>query len=199
VRVFFFFFSKLPNPSGRTKSWIFIQPLTEISTRSRKIMFMGSKVSRLSRQCASLNISTILTSTIIRNQAYNDLVSLSFIQSSWLLANDRHAPCPLLTWWFLAQLILRPWRWGWCVPPKCQLTQKLCCGIHIMCLASVSWPTSQSVNQFDGTLEQKAKCLPCFAVNKSVVTIQNNFWHPYGTQSRTGKSRQTCDSVVHSA
>jgi hypothetical protein len=33
----------LPNPSGRTRPWGFTQPLTEMSTRRIKIMFLGSK------------------------------------------------------------------------------------------------------------------------------------------------------------
>jgi hypothetical protein len=33
----------LPNLSGRTRPRGFTQPLTEMSTRSRKIMFLGSK------------------------------------------------------------------------------------------------------------------------------------------------------------
>jgi hypothetical protein len=54
-------------PSGRTRPWGFTQPLTDRSTRKRQIMFLGSKsrpvrgadnlMSRLSRQCAMLNIS----------------------------------------------------------------------------------------------------------------------------------------------
>jgi hypothetical protein len=55
-------FLNLPNTSGRTRPWGFIQPLTEMSTRSIKIiMFLESKVrrvcGRLSRQCGILNIS----------------------------------------------------------------------------------------------------------------------------------------------
>jgi hypothetical protein len=34
----------LPNPSGRTRPWGFSQPLTEMSTRRREIMVLGSKV-----------------------------------------------------------------------------------------------------------------------------------------------------------
>jgi hypothetical protein len=58
------FFLNLPNPSGRTRPWGFTQPLKEMSSRNREIMFLGSKVrrvrradSRLSRQCGILNIS----------------------------------------------------------------------------------------------------------------------------------------------
>jgi hypothetical protein len=37
-------FFNLPNPSGRTRPWgWFTQPLAEMSTRSRKIMFLGSR------------------------------------------------------------------------------------------------------------------------------------------------------------
>jgi hypothetical protein len=36
-------FINLPDPSGRTRPWGFTQPLTEMSTRSIKIMFLGSK------------------------------------------------------------------------------------------------------------------------------------------------------------
>jgi hypothetical protein len=41
-RIIFF---KLPNPSGRTRPW----GLTEISTRSRKIMFLGSRARSVRR------------------------------------------------------------------------------------------------------------------------------------------------------
>jgi hypothetical protein len=61
-------FFNLPNASGCTRPLGFTQPRTEMSTRSRKIMFLGSKawmmrradnlpVSRFSRQCGILNIS----------------------------------------------------------------------------------------------------------------------------------------------
>jgi hypothetical protein len=36
-------FIDLPNSSGRTKALGFTQPLTEMSARSIKIMFLGSK------------------------------------------------------------------------------------------------------------------------------------------------------------
>jgi hypothetical protein len=37
------FFLNLPNPSSRNRPWGFTQPLTEMSTRSREIMFLGSR------------------------------------------------------------------------------------------------------------------------------------------------------------
>jgi hypothetical protein len=38
------FFFNIPNPSGRTRPWGSLsEPLTEMSTRSRKIMFLGSR------------------------------------------------------------------------------------------------------------------------------------------------------------
>jgi hypothetical protein len=42
-------FFNLPNPSGHTSSLEFTQPLTEMSTRNRKIMFVGSKVQPVRR------------------------------------------------------------------------------------------------------------------------------------------------------
>jgi hypothetical protein len=57
---------QLPNPSSCIMALGFTQPLTEISTRKRKQMFLGSKawlatippyVSQLFRQCGILNIS----------------------------------------------------------------------------------------------------------------------------------------------
>jgi hypothetical protein len=61
-------FFNLPNLSSLIRPWSFTRPLTEMSTRSRKTMFVGSRarperraenqsVSRLSRQCGILNIS----------------------------------------------------------------------------------------------------------------------------------------------
>jgi hypothetical protein len=63
-------FFNLPNPSGHTKALGFTQPLTEMSTRNRKIIFLWVEcsryvglttlppsVSRLSRQCGILDIS----------------------------------------------------------------------------------------------------------------------------------------------
>jgi hypothetical protein len=65
-----FFFFILHNPSGRIWPWGFTQPVTEMSTRSRQIMFLGSRarpvrklatltpsVIRFSRQCGSLDVS----------------------------------------------------------------------------------------------------------------------------------------------
>jgi hypothetical protein len=37
-------FLNLPNPSGRTRPWGSLKPLTEMSTRNRKIMLLRSKV-----------------------------------------------------------------------------------------------------------------------------------------------------------
>jgi hypothetical protein len=43
-------FLNLPHPSGRTRPWGLIQPLTEISPRNIKIiMFLGSKVRQVLR------------------------------------------------------------------------------------------------------------------------------------------------------
>jgi hypothetical protein len=39
----------LSNPSGRTMALGFTEPLTEMSTRSRKIMFLGSKTRPMRR------------------------------------------------------------------------------------------------------------------------------------------------------
>jgi hypothetical protein len=56
----------LLNPFGHTKPWGFTEPLTEMSTRSREIIFWGvergrwvglTTTCRLSRQCGILNIS----------------------------------------------------------------------------------------------------------------------------------------------
>jgi hypothetical protein len=41
------FFLNLPNSFGRTRPLSLIQHLTEMSTRSRKIMFLGSKARRV--------------------------------------------------------------------------------------------------------------------------------------------------------
>jgi hypothetical protein len=70
VCIHFFFFFNLPNPSSGNMALGFTQPLTETSTRSRKIMLLRSRarpvgsaenltvsVSWLSRQCGTLNIS----------------------------------------------------------------------------------------------------------------------------------------------
>jgi hypothetical protein len=62
---FFFFLINLSNLFLRTGPWGFTQPLTEISTRNRKIITflcvglttLPPPVSRLSRQCRILNIS----------------------------------------------------------------------------------------------------------------------------------------------
>lgn len=37
-------------------------------------------------------------------------------------ARKQHSACHLLSLWFLAYLILQPWRWRWCFPLKHQLT-----------------------------------------------------------------------------
>jgi hypothetical protein len=37
------FFFNLPNPSGRNRPWWVTHPLTEMSTRCREIMFLGSR------------------------------------------------------------------------------------------------------------------------------------------------------------
>jgi hypothetical protein len=37
-------FFSLPNPSGHAKSWGLLSPLTEMSTRGRNVMFLGSRV-----------------------------------------------------------------------------------------------------------------------------------------------------------
>jgi hypothetical protein len=60
-------FINLPSLSGHTRPWGLLSLLTEISTRRRKIMFLGIRarpvrksgnlVSRLSRQCGIPNIS----------------------------------------------------------------------------------------------------------------------------------------------
>jgi hypothetical protein len=55
LRLLNFFFS-LYNPSSRTMALGFIQPLTEMSTRNRIIMFLGSKVRRVRR---ADNLTTI--------------------------------------------------------------------------------------------------------------------------------------------
>jgi hypothetical protein len=66
-----FFFSIIHDSSSRTVALWFTEPITEMSTRSRKIMFLGCRarpvcvrlstllpsVSRFSRQCGILNIS----------------------------------------------------------------------------------------------------------------------------------------------
>jgi hypothetical protein len=49
-------FLNLPNPSSRTMALGFIQPVTEMSTRSRKIMFLGSRKRLV--HCAA-NLTTI--------------------------------------------------------------------------------------------------------------------------------------------
>jgi hypothetical protein len=43
------FVFNLPNHSGRTGPWGFTQPLTEISTKSRQIMFLGSRAQPVRR------------------------------------------------------------------------------------------------------------------------------------------------------
>jgi hypothetical protein len=60
-------FINLPNPSSRTRPWGLLSLLTKIRTRSRKIVFLGSRrirlttllssVIRLPGQCGILNIS----------------------------------------------------------------------------------------------------------------------------------------------
>jgi hypothetical protein len=47
------FFLNLPTPFSRSRPWDFTQPLTEMTTRSRELMFLGSKA-RLVRKVSKL-------------------------------------------------------------------------------------------------------------------------------------------------
>jgi hypothetical protein len=51
--------------------------------------------------------------------AYNAVLS---VESRQMFRRDILQAFHLLLHWFLAGLILWPWRWKWCVPPKRQLT-----------------------------------------------------------------------------
>jgi hypothetical protein len=98
----------LSDPSGRTRQWSFTQPLTEMSTRSRKTMFLGvegsrcvalttlpQSVSRFFRQCEILNMSQPYRPP---TACYGDSLTLHFTEPSSHLdrGNVREPPLVLM-------------------------------------------------------------------------------------------------------
>jgi hypothetical protein len=79
----------------------------------------------------------VLTAVVIKSNLFWDITPCSLLEVNRRFGGKylrhlqgrriirvRYHSCAfyLLSRWFLAQLILRPWRWRWYFPPKCLLT-----------------------------------------------------------------------------